>query len=216
MALYKPEIFDVTSLELAKGWILTPEEGISTEERWLKETPWTAQAFIDQCGVKPNQVIIDYGCGVGRLAKEVLRRIDVQIIGVDISANMMKMATEYVSDPRFSVVHRDLFIEQVDTGHIRAHHGYAVYVLQHAFDPAQDIRTLSKAVDNLFFLNNAARAVPVHADDAICRWATDGVDVADLCAKAFKKSSPFALDYTHITNLPVGLVSTVFSHLTID
>ncbi len=31
MALYKPEIFDVTSLELAKGWILTPEEGISTE-----------------------------------------------------------------------------------------------------------------------------------------------------------------------------------------
>ena len=72
------------------------------------------------------------------------------------------MAAEYVNSDRFSVISYEMFCALAERGGLKADCAIAVYVLQHVFDPAHDIRLLSRAVaDKLLVLNLKHRAVPV-------------------------------------------------------
>jgi len=105
--------------------------GVSFEERWLKETPDFASAIlkrVPQHGAR----ILDYGCGVGRLAKEILQqRPDVTVVGVDASAVQLRHAEEFVENARFRACFPHELEEQFDLV-------YSVYVLQHV--PAIELR----------------------------------------------------------------------------
>jgi|GEM_PF-5150266 len=105
--------------------------GYKAEERFRLETPIFARAIISHISDK-DRVILDYGCGVGRLAKEILKQTrNIRIIGLDASPDERRLAMEYVNDARFSVIEPEDLTEQVDMI-------YSIYVLQHI--PAIELR----------------------------------------------------------------------------
>jgi SAM-dependent methyltransferase len=93
---YNAGIFDVADLDGARRIILTPEGGQTTDQRWNCETPYLTGLIADNLKLTAGSVVVDYGCGVGRLAKELISRHGCRVIGVDISANMRALADRYV------------------------------------------------------------------------------------------------------------------------
>ena len=210
---YNRGLFEVESIDAAKTIILTTEKQRTTEERWASETGWTAAKIVELCGVSSGDTLLDYGCGVGRIAKEILRIVDVDIIGVDISSAMLKNASRYVDDDRFCAMHRDVFVRLARNRSIAVDHAYAVYVLQHVEKPAQDIQAIGNTTQrSVFVVNNTNRVVPIqNAQDRSAPWIDDGFDVAAALTKCFPRRTEFELDYRFMTPMPVGLFSAVFS-----
>ena len=84
----------------AKRIILTPE-GQSSEQRWQRETPLLVALIERGCEINEHSWVLDYGCGIGRLAKTLIERHDCRVVGVDISPSMRALAANYVNSPRF-------------------------------------------------------------------------------------------------------------------
>ena len=93
---YAPTTFDRLTLEEAARACITEGGGLSMEERWEKETRWLMDRVSFDRGV-----VIDYGCGVGRMAKSILDSGAVGVVGVDHSPTMRKFAVEYVDSINF-------------------------------------------------------------------------------------------------------------------
>lgn len=99
--------------------------GIPAKERWNKETPVFAKQILSHLQTNPGTVILDYGCGVGRLSKEILfQDQNVTVIGLDASSHQLKIAKEYVNDSRFIPVLPQQLKQKVDLV-------YCIYCLQH-------------------------------------------------------------------------------------
>lgn len=190
MSVYDPSIFTkVKSLAEAKRVILTPERVLGTEERWQRETPHIADLIEHQVSLQKNDVVVDYGCGVGRVTKEILGRTKCNIIGVDISPNMRALAASYVNSEWFAAI--DPAMMEVICP--RARLVLAVWVLQHVSDLDYEIGRIRKVMDDdavLFVVNELSlRFVPT-----TCGWVEDGIDVADTLDKEFKVLSSGKLD----------------------
>jgi len=129
--LFKPHSF-----EEGKHAVVGDCNGFSMQERWDAETPLFAKAIISQhqWSVGKECLILDYGCGVGRLSKEILKQCpDARVIGVDASDSMMEEAVKYVGSDRFSTKRPEELTEKFDVI-------YCVYVLQHA--PSIELREI--------------------------------------------------------------------------
>src|SRR5260221_8560231 len=98
--IYRPDIFEVSDLESAMQIILTPETGTTTQERWEYETPYLVNEIGRTLGLDDNSCVLDYGCGVGRIARGLIERYHCFVIGVDISTGMRQLAPEYVKSDR--------------------------------------------------------------------------------------------------------------------
>ena len=81
--------------------ILTPEDGMSSVHRWKTETPYL-MSLIEKHIVN-GATVLDYGCGIGRLAKPLIEKHSCDVIGVDISPNMRALAASCV-DKKFVAV----------------------------------------------------------------------------------------------------------------
>jgi SAM-dependent methyltransferase len=179
---YSPRIFKYESLESAKTVILTPTPDMTTQERWDYETGQVAGAIGAAMNLGPQSRLLDYGCGVGRLAKALIERFGCRVTGVDISPAMLRHAAGYVASDRFSAcqpadLDRELACGPPVTG------AYACWVLQHCQSPEEDIARIAVALGpgGLFFvLNSQTRWVPTERG-----WADDGVSVEDLLAAKF-------------------------------
>ena len=64
--------------------------------------------ILDAAGVKKEAVVLDVACGTGVLFPYYLRRSVAQVIGVDISAEMARIAAQKVDDPRVEVICGDI------------------------------------------------------------------------------------------------------------
>jgi len=174
---YAPGVFECDTEDQAKAIILTPEAGVSPATRWAKETPYLADLIGPQTGV-----LLDYGCGIGRMAKAVLERSPgiTEVIGVDQSVSMRTMAPRYVDDPRLTVLSHDS-LKYVQGS---ADAAIAVWVLQHCVGPAVDlarIRDILKPGAILHVVNDFERAVPVTGG----WWFRDAQNIRRLCATVF-------------------------------
>jgi len=179
---YNPLIFDAPDMEAARRIILTREAGRDTDERWTIETPYLAQLIGDRLQLGPGKLVIDYGCGIGRLSKALIGMFGCAVLGVDISAKMRALAPEYVDAASFSVVSRRVLQLMAERG-LRADAAISVWVLQHCLNPAEDIGLIRSALSpqgQFFVANNQRRAVPA----VEVRWGDDGQDVAALLAQA--------------------------------
>lgn len=182
MTTYDPAIFDVGNMDAARAIILTPE-GVATEERWRVETPY----LVDLIGhalppIKPGDLVLDYGCGIGRLAKELIARYRCRVVGVDISRSMRALALDYVGSEDFFACSPAMFDALVERG-LRVRAAVSAWVLQHCEHPHEDADRIRRALvptGNLFVLNNIHRAVPTKKG-----WANDGIDIKKLLADAF-------------------------------
>ena len=130
-------LFKPGTIEQAKDMVVGNCNGFSMDERWRVETPLFAKAINEQLKYHSSITqILDYGCGVGRLSKEVLSQNEhCEVVGVDASQDMLDKAKEYVSSNRFSTylpwnIPEDKRFDLI----------YCVYVLQHA--PAIELREI--------------------------------------------------------------------------
>ena len=126
--LFKPRDFNE-----GKHAVVGDCNGIPMEERWKVETPLFAENIFKLVKDVESPTILDYGCGVGRLAKEVLSN-KCTVWGVDASQEMMTQAEAYVSNSNFHTCPPpNLPDSKFDLI-------YCVYVLQHA--PAIELREI--------------------------------------------------------------------------
>jgi SAM-dependent methyltransferase len=179
---YNPGIFNVRDLHGAMQIILTPETW-TTERRWEVETPYLVDLIHQSMEITPDTVLLDYGSGIGRIAKELIARYQCRVVGVDISASMRTLAAPYVQSDRFLPC-SPAMLETLSERDFRFDGAIAVWVLQHCLRPAQDIKMIKRALKpdaRLFVVNATYRAVP-----ALERtWINDGIDIKRMLGAAF-------------------------------
>ena len=179
---YNPAIFNVHDIRSAMRIILTPETW-TTERRWEVETPYLVDLVHQSLEITPDTVLLDYGSGIGRIAKEVIACYKCRVVGVDISANMRTLAAPYVQSDRFLPCSPVMLETLIERG-FRFDAAIAVWVLQHCLRPAEDIKVIQRVLkpDASFFVVNATyRAVP-----ALERpWVNDGIDIKRMLSAAF-------------------------------
>ena len=183
---YSPTIFQARDLEAAKAIILTPTPDMTTDERWEVETQNLVEELGRVMSLEAESRILDYGCGIGRVAKALIDRYGCSVVGVDISAEMRKFAAEYVKSDRFVACDPPTLDRMIREG-FRATGAYACWVLQHCHVPEQDIHRIESALSPgaLFYvLNSESRWVPTDRG-----WATDGVSVEELLKARFEALS---------------------------
>ena len=93
--IYDASVFDVANVDEAKRIILTPENS-TTEERWQVETPYLAALITEHLPIDRGTLLLDYGCGIGRMSKALIERKRCKVVGADISASMRALAGAYV------------------------------------------------------------------------------------------------------------------------
>ncbi|HEX6842943.1 MAG TPA: methyltransferase domain-containing protein [Stellaceae bacterium] len=190
---YEPRVFDAPNIAQAKRIILTAE-GSGTEERWAKETPYLAEMIGRTLKLRPETVLLDYGCGIGRLAKELIAKYRCRVIGVDISPSMRGFAATYVESDRFLACAPAMLDMLIERG-LACDAAFTVWVLQHCERPADDVARIKRALKPaapLLVVNNIHRAVPMlerklgpMGAAMAGTWANDGIDVKALVAREF-------------------------------
>jgi cyclopropane fatty-acyl-phospholipid synthase-like methyltransferase len=189
---YSAAVFEVPDEDHARRLILTPEADQGTEERWAKETPYLGDLMAEQLSPTANSLILDYGCGIGRLADVLIRRFKCRVLGVDLSTSMRSLAPDFVSSQHFSVVSPHLLHSMIANG-LKIDGAIAVWVLQHCYRPQMDldvIRAGMRPGSRLLVVNESGRAVPT----AEGRWARDGLDVRALLNERFVELASGKLD----------------------
>jgi ubiquinone/menaquinone biosynthesis C-methylase UbiE len=190
---YAPSVFDQDDIENAKGIILTYDDTQSTEERWRRETPYLLE-LMKGLALTEKSVVLDYGCGIGRLSLGLMERYGCTVVGVDISANMRAFAAHYVGNRKFMVCHPHV-LNDVD---IKFDAAISVWVLQHCIKPAGDIDAIYRGLKpggSLFVVDAVKRLVPVEGG----LWLDDGNNVGPLLEQTFNtpvKRQP--LDAAHV------------------
>lgn len=188
---YNPRVFDVPNEEAARQIIVTPEGGLSTDTRWERETPYLGELLSARLKVPAGGVVIDYGCGIGRVAKELIGRLGCHVIGVDISQDMRSLALGYVRSPNFSAVSPEVLRAMVRNG-LRVDAAISIWVIQHCLRPQEDLDLIKSAMKEgarLGVVNNRWRAVPTVGG----KWADDGLDARQLLEQTFRplETAPF-------------------------
>lgn len=180
MVRYTPEIYEVGSLEEAKHAITSPE-------RWESETDYLVEDIAKRLKPTKDTTILDYGCGVGRLAKPLIEQFGCGVIGTEISVSMQRLAREYVNSEQFTVSHPYVLKAPVD-------HALAIWVLQHCPMFERDIeiiKTVLKPGGLFYVVNNFGMLIPTNQG-----WADDGRDVRKHLRKEFKE--------VHYEKFPIG------------
>lgn len=177
-AAYDPLRYaNIETVEEAIQIITTPIDGMTARQRWEKETP--ALMELIERFIKPGSFVLDYGCGIGRLAKPLINKLGCSVVGVDISANMRALAASCVDSPKFCAMAPEMFeslVSDVD-------HAIAVWTLQHCNDLESSINRIADTVienGHLFVVNNKGRCVPMEGGE----WADDGQDVEKMIVAA--------------------------------
>ena len=177
--IYDPSIFDQINIDDAKGIVLTAESGISTQTRWDSETPWLLNLIGKH--IKQNGLIVDYGCGVGRLAGPLVEQ-GFPVIGVDSSELMRQHATKLIANDRFVAMTSTMLDQLINIG-VKADSVLAVWMLQHCLDLEGEIARINRMINKGGIIGIADmrhRAVPTDQG-----WRNDGKSVRDAMCNFF-------------------------------
>jgi cyclopropane fatty-acyl-phospholipid synthase-like methyltransferase len=176
-AVYAPEFFDAPDVETAKKIILTGDTSLSTEQRWATEGDHILDLIASQVKLNAYSTVLDYGCGIGRIARELIDRHHCRVVGVDISNSMRKHAIDYVNRNSFFVMHPSTMPMVGDKW---ADLVISIWVLQHCARPLVDIENIVFALKPrgaLFVVNEQASCVPALNEDGNLHWISHGINI---------------------------------------
>jgi hypothetical protein len=182
----------------------------ATEERWTKETPIFAKKIVEQLNIDQDSTILDFGVGIGRLAKAVIDMTNCTVIGVDISQDMLRESIEYVSHPNYIPMRLDAFAKMRKADKIQIDAAYSVWVLQHCLDFEEVYGLVLNALPDkapFFIANTMRRWIPIEGDQ---HWGNDGLNIRARILDDFKLKQDLTaeiLDY-----LPEGYEGQFFCH----
>lgn len=167
---YSPAIFRVDSFEAAQRIILTPE-GWTTNERWEKETPYLVDLAQKHLGLTSESVVLDYGCGVGRMARELIKNTGCWVIGVDIEPSMRAIGDAWIQNPRYITIAPEALPMMP-----KCTAALAIWAIQHVENVGKELARINEALAfgaPMLVVNNLHRAIPTNEKN----WVNDGVDV---------------------------------------
>lgn len=185
------DVFESNDFDALRRIVLSAPDHIDYDDYWQRTSEITAAVAVRELGLTPSSVTLDFGCGVGRVAREVLRQVPCRLVGVDISRSMLTQAERYVASPHFQPLDsRDFHANPAGAGPFTA--GYALIVLQHCADPQGELRAIQAACvpgARLLIANATRRFVPTHVG-----WVDDGLDIRAMIEAMFtvEKEIPMA------------------------
>ena len=180
---YNPSVFHVNDIPQAMAIIMTPE-GSTTADRWEKETPYMADLIAEQFAITADSLVLDYGCGIGRMSHELINRHNCRVVGVDISPSMRALSIIYTRTNRFMSCSQEMLEGLVARG-LKFDVALSIWVLQHCATPAEDVARIKSALKpggDLFVANGNLRSVPTAEQG----WVNDGLDIKAMLTGEFE------------------------------
>jgi 2-polyprenyl-3-methyl-5-hydroxy-6-metoxy-1,4-benzoquinol methylase len=180
---YVKEAFDVTTITQAMNVVLSFES--DKPEKFHKETHFLVDTIYNENIITNQSTVLDFGCGMGRVSKELITKFDCSVLGFDISESMKTFATLYVSNPRkFKIISQLPDENSVDVC-------LAVFVLQHVENPQQEIEkkvNTLKPNGYLVLINEDNRFIPSDVDSkGFVIWDNDNFNVFTAIEKLLTK-----------------------------
>lgn len=180
---YVKEAFDVTTITQAMNVVLSFEA--DKPEKFYKETQFLIDVIANENIINNESTVLDFGCGMGRVSKEIVKKFDCSVLGFDISESMKTFATLYVSNPRkFKTLSQLPDNNSVDAC-------LAIFVLQHVENPKQDIENLVNTIKPngyLVLVNEDNRFIPSDVDSkGYVIWNNDNFNVHSEIEKYLTK-----------------------------
>jgi SAM-dependent methyltransferase len=178
-ATFSDQIFNVSNLAEAKRIILTQESNLTPDQRWLQETPHLVNLIITNIDLNPNSLVLDFGCGVGRLPKELISHSGCRCVGVDTSDSMLSLSVAYCCSDRYLAC-RPAMLKYLKLSFDLT---LSIWALQHVHHLQQEIDTISNGLrpgGKLFIVNEKRRVLPT----AEGFWADDGLDIRRLLSRS--------------------------------
>ena len=175
--VYSPEAFNVDTMDKARQMSVLAGSEMRESVRWGDEINFLCDTMARELMLRKGDLILDYGCGVGRLAKR-LCELGCDVLGVDISPAMRRYAVEYVNAPgRFVAFSPEELLLMVGKG-LRCDHALVAWMLQHSPNVYMDISIISRTLKGLGGLlvadNRKMRLVPVQGENP---WCNDNFDI---------------------------------------
>jgi 2-polyprenyl-3-methyl-5-hydroxy-6-metoxy-1,4-benzoquinol methylase len=170
---YIKKAFDVTTITQAMNVVLSFEE--DKPEKFHKETQFLIDIIQNENIITTESTVLDFGCGMGRVSKEIVKTFDCSVLGFDISESMKTFATLYISNPRkFKTI-----LQMPDNNSVDV--CLSIFVLQHVENPKQDIENIVNALKPngyLVLINEDNRFIPANVDDnGFIIWDNDKFNV---------------------------------------
>jgi len=179
---YVKEAFNVTTITQAMNVVLSFEA--DKPEKFYKETKFLIDTIANENIITNESTVLDFGCGMGRISKELVNKFDCSVLGLDISESMKTFATLYVSNPRKFKTISEMPTDLVDVC-------LAVFVLQHVEHPQQEIEkivNILKPNGYLVIVNEDNRFIPSDVDDkGFVIWNNDNFNVFNEIEKHLTK-----------------------------
>lgn len=174
--VYSPDIFNADTMDKAKQLSLITGASIPEKVRWKEEVDFLCKTMARELMLRKGDLVLDFGCGVGRLAKE-LCNLGCDVIGVDISPSMRRFAMEYVNAPGHFVALSPEELNLLVSKGLRCDHACAAWTFQHSPNVYADIQFIIKSVKGLAGVfvadNRQMRLVPVQGG----QWCNDNTDI---------------------------------------
>lgn len=170
---YIKEVFDPVTLPHAMHIALTSDP--NNPNKFKEETEYFMQQIDKFELINSSKTVLDFGCGMGRVSKEIVNKYGCDVIGVDKSLKMRQFSLLYVTDPhRYKVFENYTEKNTIDVV-------MSNFVLQHVEDPQKEINNLVdvlKIGGHLIVVNEDKRFVPTDVDhENYIIWTDDGFDV---------------------------------------
>ena len=194
MTNYIKEVFDAATLAQAKNIVLTDDP--NNPNKFIVETKFLIDVVSKKDIIHSESIVLDFGCGMGRVSKHLVDTFDCKVIGVDISNSMRQFANHYVGNAtKFETMESYNNPNSIDVC-------FSIFVLQHVQHPKEAISNICSSLKPggwLVLVNEPVRFV--HGDVDANRyviWKDDGFDIfGEIETRLTKVSSVKYMNLQH-------------------
>jgi ubiquinone/menaquinone biosynthesis C-methylase UbiE len=188
--MYIKQVFDTTDLEVAKNICLSKDS--KYPNKFKEETKFLIDFLKNKKIINSKTYFGDFGCGMGRVSREIIENFDCNIVGFDISSHMLLLAQQYLE------YHDKFKIQKYKKNYKWSGDKFDVFlasfVLQHSEHPQEDIDFIYNNLKDdgiLILINEKERLVPVDIKDGYAVWEDDKINITDLISKKYKNIGYF-------------------------